>query len=100
MVTTEQILQNHELLTVRGVDCRASKKNFWGVLPVYYTALLRCHLPGRNACDQSRQRSAAVAGHLNYPRAPAVTICLALTIPRYPHNEWEGRGTAAGHRYV
>ena len=25
---------NHELLTVRGVDCRASKKMFWGVIPV------------------------------------------------------------------
>ena len=24
----------HELLTVRGVDCRASKKMFWGVIPV------------------------------------------------------------------
>ena len=26
---------NHELLTVREGDCRASKKMFWGLLPPY-----------------------------------------------------------------
>ena len=33
---------NHELLTVRGVDYRASKKMFWGVIPVYWPLKLWC----------------------------------------------------------
>ena len=45
---------NHELLTVRGVDCRVSKKMFLGLIPPYCTwgRLARprrhvmCHTPG------------------------------------------------------